>query len=218
MISLKPGLRIGGNVVLGGATSIQYTPDGYFGIDVNGAITQFSADGMNHDLPVIRDVNIPPILQNITPLYISELAFAVADIDSVIIPNTIVLLADYAFYMCQLRTIQFSERLLTIASACFKQCTNLQQIILPSSLQTLAAEAFAGASALTTVVIPDSITTILDNTFIVAPIVDITIGANVYMNRDDIGVHGSQFIEYYVAQSSAKGRYMYSDGSWSKVT
>lgn len=52
-----------------------------------------------------------------------------------------------------------------IAASAFKDCTQLESIIIPESVKTIHAEAFSGCTALTSVTIPDSVTQIRDSAF-----------------------------------------------------
>ena len=84
---------------------------------------------------------------------------------SVIIPNSVTIIGDWAFYNCySLTSINIPNSVTTIGNSVFKDCISLTSITIPNSVTTIGRCAFTGSN-LTSVTIPNSITTIEACTF-----------------------------------------------------
>lgn len=71
-----------------------------------------------------------------------------------------------AFYNCtNLKRVTLPEGLTAIGANCFRQCSQLESIELPSSVRTLDIYAFYGCKLLTSVVIPEGVETIPQSLF-----------------------------------------------------
>jgi hypothetical protein len=80
---------------------------------------------------------------------------------SVVLPNTLTTLGDFAFYSCDsLVSITLPDSLNIIGSHAFADCGLLTTITLPSTLQTIGSFAFNGCASLTSLNIPASVTSI----------------------------------------------------------
>ncbi len=92
------------------------------------------------------------------------------DITSVIIPDSVIGIGNYAFYSCSnLESVSFRKvnvygNMTFIGEKAFEKCTSLEQINLPDSVTTIKFNAFNGC-AFTSIVLPSSITTINMNSF-----------------------------------------------------
>ena len=110
-------------------------------------------------------------------------------INTLIIPNEVEEIKQYAFYNCtsltsvsigngtktigsytfdgcnNLTSVNFGESVTNINSYAFYMCSGLSEIVIPSSTQSLGAYAFASCTALTTISIGDGVTLITDSTF-----------------------------------------------------
>ena len=85
---------------------------------------------------------------------------------SVIIPNSVTIIGDWAFWNCySLTSINIPNSVTTIGNSVFKNCISLTSITIPNSVTTIGRSAFTGCTNLTSVTIPNSITTIKDGTF-----------------------------------------------------
>ena len=84
---------------------------------------------------------------------------------SVIIPNSVTIIGDWAFWNCySLTSINIPNSVTTIGKSVFNDCISLTSITIPNSVTTIGTSAFSGSN-LTSVTIPNSITTIKDGTF-----------------------------------------------------
>jgi hypothetical protein len=107
----------------------------------------------------------------------------------VILPNSIVGLADNAFYKCSgLTTINIPSTVNAVGQLCFMYCSSLESVTLPPNLVTISLSTFYGCVKLTSMVIPSSVTTINNSAFngctgltsIVLPSTVTTMGASLF--------------------------------------
>ena len=80
---------------------------------------------------------------------------------SVIFPDSLTSIGDYAFYDCEsLNSIVFPDSLTSIGSYAFRDCINLSSIDFPDSLTSIGSYAFYNCKSLSSVVFGDSLTSI----------------------------------------------------------
>jgi len=85
---------------------------------------------------------------------------------SVIIPNSVTTIGDYAFYVCTgLTSVVIPNSVTTIGKYAFKTCTGLTSVTIPASVTTICEGVFKSCTGLTSVTIPNSVTTIGDWAF-----------------------------------------------------
>ena len=85
---------------------------------------------------------------------------------SYVVPNTVTVICDEAFYRCnRLISITLPEGLKTIGYGAFSQCDSLTSITLPEELKTIGNEAFLCCDSLTSITLPEGLKTIGDNVF-----------------------------------------------------
>ena len=81
-------------------------------------------------------------------------------IESVIIPDTVKIIAPRTFMGCEnLKTVDFGEGVTEILESAFEGCIALEKAILPPKLETIGASAFYECTALEEVFIPKTVTT-----------------------------------------------------------
>lgn len=89
-----------------------------------------------------------------------------ADLSDYVLPETVVELRPYAFYLQkELKEIKLNSGIKTIPEGCFIQCSGLTELVLPDTVTSIATVVFAG-SCIETVTIPDSVVKIDDFAFI----------------------------------------------------
>ena len=94
-------------------------------------------------------------------------AFEETDIVSVVLPDTITVIGDSAFYSCdQLVSADIGDSVEIICERAFFRCYSLTDIVLPEGLISIEYYAFASCQNLETLDIPDSVTTIENNAFL----------------------------------------------------
>ena len=77
-----------------------------------------------------------------------------------IVPDSVLRIGEYAFSSCSLKTLLLPDKMNSIGSGAFSDCTALETIALPEGLGTIESAIFAGCSSLTGVNIPFGVTTI----------------------------------------------------------
>ena len=90
-----------------------------------------------------------------------------ASLISVVLPNSIIAIADKAFNKClNLTTLNIPSSVMTIGAMCFQNCQSLASVTLPSNLVIIQNNTFQNCFKLTSMVIPTSVTTINGSAFI----------------------------------------------------
>ena len=136
-------------------------------------------------------VTVPATANGYDVKQIGDFAFGLSKAASITLPNSIVAIGSYAFWMCnnlQTMTIPSGVTYFGADGATFIQCANLQTIIvsegvtqipddfanqcqsltsvsLPEGVTSIGATAFIDCTALTEIVIPASVTTIGEDAF-----------------------------------------------------
>lgn len=100
--------------------------------------------------------------------YIGDFAFyGCTGLTNVTLPNTITDIGAGAFWDCSsLKSITLSEELVNIGNYAFMNCTSLESITFPSKVQTIGDGAFFSCKKLTAVTIPASVKTVGKAAFI----------------------------------------------------
>ena len=77
------------------------------------------------------------------------------DITSIILPNTITRIEDYAFSSCStITSVTIPESVTSIGEGAFYGCSALTSITIPNSVDSIGKSAFRGCSALTSIYLP----------------------------------------------------------------
>lgn len=85
---------------------------------------------------------------------------------SIIIPDGVTTIDEYAFYGCEnLKSVTIPNSVTTIGKHAFEDCSALTTITIPDGVTTIGDGAFIGCLGLTSVTIPDSVTDIDDFAF-----------------------------------------------------
>jgi len=100
-------------------------------------------------------------------------AFNNANITSVVIPNSVTSIGDYAFAGSQLSRITIPNSVISLGTGAFQR-TQLSSIEIPNSLTTISSGLFS-STKITNVVIPKSVTSIEGSAFAGTPLTSITI-------------------------------------------
>ena len=93
-------------------------------------------------------------------------AFQNTAIESIIIPNTITVLEEGAFYQCgKLKHISLPDSVDVIGQAAFADCTSLTEIQMPTNMSSIGESAFSGCTSLIECIIPEGVTSIEEKLF-----------------------------------------------------
>lgn len=107
---------------------------------------------------------LPGTIEGKKVVTIGENAFWQSNIQSIVLPDNVTLIEEYAFGHCEdLTSVQLSGRLKTIEKYAFYECTALQKIEIPASVTSLRG--FAGCPNLSEVIIADGVTKIETDAF-----------------------------------------------------
>lgn len=122
---------------------------GFFIINKNELmLTKYTGSG--------KEIKIPDSYNNYKITTIGASVFNGSDITSVVVPDTVKEIKDYAFYSCKkLTKVTLSKNLEKLGTNVFNMCINLESIDLPSSIKDLGIYTFS-ASGLKSIKIPES--------------------------------------------------------------
>ena len=96
----------------------------------------------------------------------SIVGFFNTSVTSVVIPNSVTSISNYAFVNCTgLTSVTIGSGVTSIGYSAFKGCTGLTSITIPNSVTSIGSHVFQGCRSLTSVVIPSSVTRIEDFVF-----------------------------------------------------
>lgn len=102
------------------------------------------------------DVEIPAVYNNYEVTAIGNSVFSRSDITSVVMPDTIKTIYDYAFFACHnLKSVTFSKNLENLGTNVFNMCSSLESVELPSSIKNLGVYTFS-ATGLKSITIPEN--------------------------------------------------------------
>lgn len=93
-------------------------------------------------------------------------AFAYAEMQHVVIPNTVRTIGRWAFGPCQYLTeVVIPNSVTEIGQGAFGGCHNIVSVTLPDSITAIASQTFDADTSLVSIVIPDAVTTIGSGAF-----------------------------------------------------
>ena len=156
-------------------------------------------------------IRIADTYEGLPVTHINEDAFSNEVITSVVIPDSVTFIGDYAFYDCsRLTSVVIPDSVTTIGDSAFNFCSNLASVVIPNSITTIGERAFYGCSSLTSVVIPDSVTTIGDEAFCMCyNLTSVVIGDSVTTIGDEA---------FYYCDAISDVYYTGSEEEWKAIT
>ena len=143
-----------------------------------------SYDGDARELVIPAEVEGKPVVMIAVKAFEED-----KNIVSVVIPDSVTFIGNYAFWNCTalehvvvgrgmttlnlgtftgctaLTQVDLPDTMTSIGDGVFQNCTALATITLPETIETLGDRCFMNCTGLTTVVIPSSVTTIMRNCF-----------------------------------------------------
>lgn len=90
------------------------------------------------------------------------------NLTSVVMPNSIMNIGNYAFFRCKnLTSVTFSNAVTSIGIYAFAECVKLKSLVMPDSINEIGRYAFHKCSSLVSVSLPNELTEISDGCFAV---------------------------------------------------
>ena len=114
-----------------------------------------------------KSVVIPAEIEGATVTQISDMAFMEQDIESVVIPDTVVNILTSVFSRCtKLKKVKLGNSVANIFGMAFYGCTSLEEINFPDSLEMIGEYAFENCTALKEVSLPTKKSLLEQNVFL----------------------------------------------------
>ena len=139
-----------------------------------------------------------------------ELYFDGQLVTSIVIPDGVKSIGDYAFRGCDsIVSVTISSSVTSIGDYAFSNCDSIVSVTIPGSVTNIGSGAFKGCSKLTNIVIPNSVTNIGENALGYS-IKDIAFGGTAD-EWDDIGYtfdSGAQSVNVHYNCTSLDGHYV----------
>lgn len=115
------------------------------------------------NISVDRNNKIYDSRDNCNALINSSTNTLVVGCRNTIIPNSVKIIGEYAFYGCNgLTSVVIPGSVKSIGDSAFFECNNLTSVIIPNSVKTIGESAFQGCTKLIMVSLPKSVN--IDNT------------------------------------------------------
>lgn len=112
-----------------------------------------------------KTLTIPENIEGYEVKCIEESAFCNADINDVIIPDSVLYINDCAFKNSDIKSIHIGSGVRKLGMGVFEGCHDLKSVNLQEGLLTISDNAFLECCSLTSIVIPDSVTELGDSVF-----------------------------------------------------
>ncbi len=158
----KPVSIILAALILCGCFITAFASDGFSYIEADGEIVITGYSGTEKNLVIPGEID--GMIVNV----INSNAFKNLDIESVVIPSSIVTIGSYAFKGCsKLTSVEFEEdsSLEIIDMSAFQSCSSLKSIVIPEGVQFVERTVFAG-TPLEEITIPSSLNYFYDTSIV----------------------------------------------------
>ncbi len=146
-LNVTGGIREGVSNVVETKTKSMYTDEEYFSISQDGALdfNQYYGDE--------KDIIVPPAIDGITVTSVNTYGFWGADIETIVLPDTVTEIGKWAFRDCvTLKEIAIPDSVVTIKSEAFTGCSALTKVSFGANLSTIESMAFEDCSNIRTIV------------------------------------------------------------------
>ncbi len=149
----------------------------------DGVVTILEYKGKSKNVVIPGEINGNKVTQ------IGTAAFAEKNIESVKLPNSLLIIGEDSFNKCQsLKTVDFGYGVTTIGKGAFIYCSALEEVILPQGVKNIEQDAFRDCSSLKKVYLPQSVDTLGITAFCnCMSLTDVTIEKGI----ESLGAYGS---------------------------
>lgn len=114
----------------------------------------------------INAVSIPPKIDGVEVTTIGKKAFNRSDIKSIIIPNSVTTIEEFAFFRCvSLERVEISSSVRKIEKYAFGECSSMDELIFHEGVEEIEKHAFSGCISLAYIKIPASVREIHEYAF-----------------------------------------------------
>ncbi|MBE5958323.1 MAG: hypothetical protein E7254_05595 [Lachnospiraceae bacterium] len=143
-------------------------------IDLSGKSNIYDVTGLGYAINA-KSIN----LSGTGVTVINKNEFLACNFESVVLPDGLVEIGDYAFSLCSnLKNINFPNTLKRIKIGAFEKCTSLRNVTFPDSVEHIGNDAFANCQSMTSIALPKNIK---GKDEIAQNDSNVGIGANVFM-------------------------------------
>ena len=113
-----------------------------------------------------KEIEFNSIFDNELVIEDGVLLCCCSNLESIIIPNSVTSIGDYAFYYCrELTSVTIPNSVTSIGDSAFHFCSGLTSVTIPNSVTSIGDSAFRFCTRLTLITIPNSITSIGEGAF-----------------------------------------------------
>ena len=171
-VNLPDGGSTTGNIVANELTSGDWSGNFEFAIGINKELVAglYDADGKmvctweESGIDVGKDYAFNNYKTDPASAY--SVLQAKPEVKSIVMPDSVTSIGNYAFYGCSsLTNITIPDSITSIGNNTFYNCSNLTSIAVPDGVISLGDHAFSRCSGLTAITIPNSVTNIKDSAF-----------------------------------------------------
>lgn len=157
---------------------MDYAYDEIVSMKITGTMNDEDFLWIYYEMPALRYLDISEV--NITT-FPNKCFYQSSNVETLIMPNSLQIIPDSAFYQSVIKEVYLNEGLQTIGESAFRECNNLESIHLPQSLTALGRNAFWDCEKLTSITFEDGckVSKFEGGTFAHTPIVEIRIPAQV---------------------------------------
>ena len=171
-VNLPDGGSTTGNIVANELTSGDWSGNFEFAIGINKELVAglYDADGKmvctweESGIDVGKDYAFNNYKTDPASAY--SVLQAKPEVKSIVMPDSVTSIGNYAFYGCSsLTNITIPDSITSIGNNTFYNCSSLTDVAVPNGVTSIGDHAFSRCSGLTAITIPNSVTNIKDSAF-----------------------------------------------------